>query len=106
MSGDAVHRRLHRQRFERADGVSASCAKSSAMPPLRLAVDARVVAEDTRGIGRYARAVLRRLALRDDLELTLLADGFFPQRRRDAYVRALGSGNFAVRSRVPSDADI
>ena len=32
------------------------------MPPLRLAVDARVIAEDTRGIGRYARAVLRRLA--------------------------------------------
>jgi glycosyltransferase involved in cell wall biosynthesis len=76
------------------------------MPPLRLAVDARVIAEDTRGIGRYARAVLRRLVLRDDIELTLLADGFFPQRRRDAYVRALGNGNFSVRSRVPSDAEI
>jgi glycosyltransferase involved in cell wall biosynthesis len=106
MSGDAVHRRFHRQRFERADGVSANCAKSSAMPPLRLAVDARVVAEDTRGIGRYARAILRRLVLRDDLELTLLAGGFFPQRRRDAYVRALGNGNFAVRSRVPRNADV
>ncbi|MGC2632606.1 MAG: glycosyltransferase family 1 protein [Candidatus Cybelea sp.] len=76
------------------------------MPPLRLAVDARVVAEDTRGIGRYARAILRRLVLRDDLELTLLAGGFFPQRRRDAYVRALGNGNFAVRSRVPRNADV
>jgi glycosyltransferase involved in cell wall biosynthesis len=76
------------------------------MPPLRLAVDARVVAEDTRGIGRYARAILRRLVLRDDLELTLLADGFFPQRRRDAYARALGNGNFAVRSRVPRNADV
>jgi glycosyltransferase involved in cell wall biosynthesis len=106
MSGDAIHRRLHRQRFGRADGVSASCAKSSAMPPLRLAVDARVIAEDTRGIGRYARAVLRRLVLRDDLELTLLADGFFRQRRRDAYVRALGNGNFVVRSRVPRNAEV
>jgi glycosyltransferase involved in cell wall biosynthesis len=61
------------------------------MPPLRLAVDARVIAEDTRGIGRYARAVLRRLAGRDDVALTLLADGPFPQRRRSAYARALSS---------------
>lgn len=76
------------------------------MPSLRLAVDARVIAEDTRGIGRYARAILRRLVLRDDLELTLLIDGFFPQRRRDAYVRSLGNANFAVRSRVPRDAEI
>src|SRR5580692_3987980 len=106
MSGDAVHRRLHRQRFERADGVSASYVKSSAMPPLRLAVDARVIAEDTRGIGRYARAVLRRLVLRDDIELTLLADGFFPQARRAGYTRALGSGTFAVTSRVPKHAEV
>jgi len=76
------------------------------MPPLRLAVDARVIAEDTRGIGRYARAVLRRLVLRGDVELTLLADGLFPQRRRDAYARALGNGKFDVRSRVPRDAEI
>ncbi|MBV8499266.1 MAG: glycosyltransferase family 1 protein, partial [Candidatus Eremiobacteraeota bacterium] len=40
--------------------------------PLRIAVDARVVAEDTRGIGRYARAILRRLLGRTDVELTLL----------------------------------
>jgi glycosyltransferase involved in cell wall biosynthesis len=76
------------------------------MPPLRLAVDARVIAEDTRGIGRYARAVLRRLVLRDDVELTLLADGFFPQARRAAYTRALGSGRFTVRSRVPRHAEV
>jgi glycosyltransferase involved in cell wall biosynthesis len=42
--------------------------------PLRIAVDARVVAEDTRGIGRYARAILRRLIARDDVELTLLTE--------------------------------
>jgi glycosyltransferase involved in cell wall biosynthesis len=76
------------------------------MPPLRLTVDARVIAEDTRGIGRYARAVLRRLVARDDIDLTLLADGFLPQSRRGAYVRALGNPSFAVRSRVREDADV
>jgi len=76
------------------------------MPPLRLAVDARVIAEDTRGIGRYARAVLRRLADRDDVALTLLADGPFPQRRGSAYARALGSENFSVASRATSNLDL
>ena len=50
---------------------------------LRLAVDARVIAQDARGIGRYARAVLRRLMLRDDLALALLADGPFAGRARE-----------------------
>jgi glycosyltransferase involved in cell wall biosynthesis len=76
------------------------------MPPLRLAVDARVIAEDTRGIGRYARAVLRRLVLRDDIDLTLLADGLFPHGRRDPYARALGNGAFKVTSRVPRHAEV
>ena len=66
--------------------------------PLRLAVDARVVVEDTRGIGRYARAILRRLAARDDVDLTLLAHGPFVFRHRAAYERALGSRRFALRS--------
>ncbi len=76
------------------------------MPPLRLAVDARVIAEDTRGIGRYARAVLRRLAGRDDVALTLLADGPFPQRRRSAYARALGSDAFSVSSRAGDNLEV
>jgi glycosyltransferase involved in cell wall biosynthesis len=76
------------------------------MPPLRLAVDARVIAEDARGIGRYARAVLRRLAARDDVKLTLLADPPFPARRRTAYAGALGSDAFAVRSRVSDELDL
>jgi glycosyltransferase involved in cell wall biosynthesis len=76
------------------------------MPPLRLAVDARVIAEDTRGIGRYARAVLRRLVARDDIALTLLADGPFPRRSRGAYASALGSENFAVSARADRDADV
>ena len=76
------------------------------MPPLRLVVDARVIAEDTRGIGRYARAVLRRLAARDDVTLTLLADGPFPQRHRGAYARALGSDAFSVTARPSQDFDV
>jgi glycosyltransferase involved in cell wall biosynthesis len=76
------------------------------MPPLRLAVDARVIAEDTRGIGRYARAVLRRLAGYDEVALTLLADPPFPQRSRRAYARALGSDAFAVRGRALADNDV
>ena len=66
--------------------------------PLQLAVDARVVVEDTRGIGRYARAILRRLAVRDDIALTLLARGPFAFRHRAAYERALGSPRFELRS--------
>jgi glycosyltransferase involved in cell wall biosynthesis len=76
------------------------------MTHLRLAVDARVVAEDTRGIGRYARAVLRRLIARDDLQLTLLAYGPFAFRARRAYVQALGSRRFRITSRVPSSCDV
>ena len=76
------------------------------MPTLRLAVDARVIAEDTRGIGRYARAVLRRLAARDDVALTLLADGPFPQRSRRPYARALGSDAFAIGARADGAFDV
>lgn len=76
------------------------------MPPLRLAVDARVIAEDTRGIGRYARAILRRLVDRDDVELVLLAFGPFTFRYRRAYARALGSDRFTVRSQIRRGADV
>jgi glycosyltransferase involved in cell wall biosynthesis len=75
------------------------------VPPLQLAVDARVISEDTRGIGRYARAILRRLARRHDVELTLLADGLLPQRSRGAYARALGSDAFAVSARPARNLD-
>jgi glycosyltransferase involved in cell wall biosynthesis len=76
------------------------------MPPLRLAVDARVVAQDTRGIGRYARAILRRLAPREDVALTLLCEGLLPRRRRAALVRALGSDAFDVHGRVSRNAQL
>jgi glycosyltransferase involved in cell wall biosynthesis len=75
------------------------------MRPLRLAVDARVIAHDTRGIGRYARAVLRRFIAYDDVELTLLADGPLPGRSRVAYARALGGERFNVRGRPGGDLD-
>ena len=74
--------------------------------PLRIAVDARVVAEDTRGIGRYARAILRRLIVRNDVTLTLLADFRLRRRYADAYARALGSDAFTVCTRPPRDSDL
>jgi glycosyltransferase involved in cell wall biosynthesis len=65
---------------------------------LRLAVDARDLASDTRGIGRYARAILRRLVLRDDIELTLLVFGPFAFRHRAKMRAALGSNRFRLAS--------
>ena len=58
------------------------------------------------GIGRYARAVLRRLVVRDDIELTLLADGLFAKRRHATYASALGADGFAVAARAPRRADL
>ncbi|NNM99319.1 MAG: glycosyltransferase family 4 protein [Candidatus Eremiobacteraeota bacterium] len=66
-----------------------------------LAVDARVLTGDTRGIGRYARAVLRRLAAREDLALTLLLPECFPWLRKGALARAIGSERFRVTTRLP-----
>jgi glycosyltransferase involved in cell wall biosynthesis len=77
-----------------------------AVPPLRLAVDARVIAEDTRGIGRYTRAVLRRLVAHDDVALTLLAAGPFAARSRGPYARALGSDEFSVARTPATDLDV
>lgn len=74
--------------------------------PLRVAVDARVVATDLRGIGRYARAILRRLAPRDDVAFTLLIPELFPARRRAALARALGTRRFGVARRVPRGTDV
>jgi glycosyltransferase involved in cell wall biosynthesis len=67
---------------------------------LRLAVDARDLATDTRGIGRYTRAILRRLVKRDDFELTMLVSAPFPALRRSALRAALGSDRFRIASRI------
>jgi glycosyltransferase involved in cell wall biosynthesis len=72
------------------------------MSSLRLAVDAAVVAEDTRGIGRYARAILRRLIKRDDVDLSLLLHGPFVFRHRSALARALGSNRFSLHASTGS----
>lgn len=73
---------------------------------LQLSVDARVVAHDARGIGRYARAVLRRLLERSDVAITLLLPGALPQLARRGLQRALGSSRFRISARVPRNADV
>ena len=105
MRGDAAGR-AHRRALRARRRSFRQVIEVGAMPPLRLGVDARVIAEDTRGIGRYARAVLRRLVGRDNVALTLLADGPFPQRRRSAYTRALGSDAFTVSSRAGGNLEV
>lgn len=72
---------------------------------LRLAVDARDIALDAQGIGRYVRAILRRIAREPDVELTLLAFGPFPGRNRRAFNVALGTDRFRIASR-PRGCDV
>lgn len=48
--------------------------------PLHVAVDARDLAHDWRGIARYVRAVLARFAQRDDVRVTLVERSLFGQR--------------------------
>jgi glycosyltransferase involved in cell wall biosynthesis len=50
------------------------------MRALHVAVDARDLAHDWRGIARYVRAVLARFAQRDDVVVTLVEPGLFGQR--------------------------
>ena len=73
---------------------------------LRLAVDARTVIGDTRGIGRYARAILRRLVARDDVVLTLLVPELLAFLRKPALERTLQSDRFWVRSRAGEEVDL
>jgi glycosyltransferase involved in cell wall biosynthesis len=65
---------------------------------LRLAVDARDLPSDTRGIGRYTRAILRRLVHYPEIELTLLVRGLFTARRRPEMRATLGSNRFRIAS--------
>ncbi len=67
---------------------------------LRLAVDARDLASDTRGIGRYTRAILPRIAQREDIEVTLLVYGPFHSLRRSALSLVLGTDRFRISSRA------
>jgi glycosyltransferase involved in cell wall biosynthesis len=73
---------------------------------LRLAVDARTAVEDTRGIGRYLRAVLRRLVARDDVALTLVVGGLSRWGMRAAFERILNNHRFYVSGGVPRSVDV
>jgi glycosyltransferase involved in cell wall biosynthesis len=73
---------------------------------MHLAVDAHNLLEDRRGIGVYVRALLSRFARRGDLTITLLIRAFLPRRFLGALRAELGDVNFAVRSAVPSNADV
>lgn len=72
---------------------------------LRLAVDARDLATDTRGIGRYARAILRRLVRSDEVDLTLLVFGPLPFLHRKRLAAAIESRRFRAGSR-PHGCDV
>ncbi len=71
-----------------------------------LAVDARVVATDSRGIGRYARAILRRIVGHEDIALTLLLPERLPWLRKRSLAAAIGSSRFRVASRAPADTQL
>lgn len=76
------------------------------MSALALAVDARDVLDDPRGIGVYVRALLARFAQRDDVELTLLMRGMFPARKHAQIARNIGSERFRIAGRVPRRAQV
>ncbi len=61
-----------------------------------MGVDARDLASDTRGIGRYARAILRRLVRREDLQITLLVKGPLAFAHRAKLQATLGSARFRI----------
>ena len=67
---------------------------------MRFAVDARDLVSDTRGIGRYTRAILRRLVAYDDFALTLLTKSAFSLAHRKRFARAIGSDHFSVAARA------
>lgn len=74
------------------------------MNPLHVAVDARDLAHDWRGIARYVRAILSRFSLRDDVRVTLVERGPFGIQRAPRTADVVWhpwNGTF-VRARVPS----
>lgn len=73
---------------------------------MHVAVDAHNLATDWRGIGRYARALLTRFAARDDLQLTLLVNDWWPARTHATLAATIGSERFRIARRVPREADV
>jgi glycosyltransferase involved in cell wall biosynthesis len=74
--------------------------------PLHLAVDAHDLARDTRGIGRYVRAVVARFVARDNVRVTLVARAPLAFRFAGPFAHALGTSRVLVRANVPRDADV
>ncbi|MHB8140965.1 MAG: glycosyltransferase family 4 protein [Vulcanimicrobiaceae bacterium] len=73
---------------------------------LRLAVDVHPLLVDHRGIGRYARALLRRILPRDDIDATLLLRGPLPGLRARALAAELGVARVRVAGRVPRGTQV
>jgi alpha-1,3-rhamnosyl/mannosyltransferase len=71
---------------------------------VHVAVDAHNLARDDRGIGRYARAVLRRALREPSFRWTFIVRDWFPNRR--AMEQALGADAFTIAKCVPSSADV
>ncbi len=71
---------------------------------VHVAVDAHNLTRDDRGIGRYARAVLRRALDDPGFRWTFVVRDLFPNRR--AVARVLGRDGVRVARRIPDDADV
>jgi alpha-1,3-rhamnosyl/mannosyltransferase len=66
---------------------------------LHVAVDAANLARDRRGIGRYARAILQRWLLADNIRITLLVPNVWPFMVRRRLAEVLHSDEVMVRRR-------
>lgn len=77
-----------------------------AVEPLTLAIDARNITTDHRGLGRYVRALTREFLAATDLNVVLVTGGFAPVFRRSELRAVLGSDNFSVSRTMPKRADV
>jgi len=68
--------------------------------PLSVAVDARDLAHDHRGLGRYARALLRRFVKRDELDITLVVRRPLPWITKRSLTRVLGGADFELAANI------
>ena len=74
--------------------------------PLRIAVDAKNLLHDRRGIGVYLRALLSRFVELNDIAITLVVPELFPWRWHDTFVRQIGRSRFSLSRGVPRNADV
>jgi len=73
---------------------------------LTVAVDAGDLARDPRGLGRYARALVRELAQRDDISLVLVVDALLSTLVRKTFEALLKSDRFSLARRIPRSANV